>query len=86
MILANLYREVLHVYMLPPKYKPNGPSGSGEEVVKIVFIYMGMATISNFESGLFLAKFCITIISMLSKKFHYNWLSSLIGNVIKSFT
>ena len=30
-ILAILYREVPH--MLHPKYQPNQPSGSGEEVV-----------------------------------------------------
>ena len=31
MILAILYSEVPH--MLPAKYKPNPPSGSGEEVI-----------------------------------------------------
>ena len=31
MILAILYREVPH--MIPAKYQPNGPGGSGEEVV-----------------------------------------------------
>ena len=31
MILAILYREVPH--MLPAKYKPNPPGGSGEEVI-----------------------------------------------------
>ena len=30
-ILAILYSEVPH--MLPAKYQPNGPNGSGEEVV-----------------------------------------------------
>ena len=35
MILAILYRELPH--MLPVKYQPNQPGGSGEEVVWIIF-------------------------------------------------
>ena len=38
-ILAILYREVPH--MLHAKYQPNQPSGSGEEVVWIVFTIYG---------------------------------------------
>ena len=38
-ILANLNREVPH--MLHAKYQPNQPSGSGEEVVLMVFTIHG---------------------------------------------
>ena len=38
-ILAILYREVPH--MLHAKYQPNQPSGSGEEVVRMVFTIYG---------------------------------------------
>ena len=39
MILAILYSEVPH--MLPAKYKPNPPGGSGEEVIRKVFNIYG---------------------------------------------
>ena len=38
-ILAFLHREVPH--MLPAKYKPNWPGGSGEEVIQMVFTIYG---------------------------------------------
>ena len=38
-ILAILYREVPH--MIPAKYQPNPPGGSGEEVIQMVFIIYG---------------------------------------------
>ena len=46
--------------MLHAKYQP---SGSGEEVVWMVFtiIYMGMTAILNFRSSPVFAKSCITI-------------------------
>ena len=48
MILAILYSKVPH--MLHAKYQPNWHSGSGEEVVRKVFIIYGMAAIFNFKS------------------------------------
>ena len=39
MILAILYSEVPH--MLPAKYKPSPPGGSGEEVIWMVFTIYG---------------------------------------------
>ena len=36
--------------MLPAKYQPNPPDGSGEEVIWMVFINMAMAAILNFKS------------------------------------
>ena len=39
MILAILYSEVPH--MLPAKYKPNQPGGSGEEVIWMAFTIYG---------------------------------------------
>ena len=36
--------------MLPAKYQPNLPSGSGEEVIEWFLLYMGMVAILNFES------------------------------------
>ena len=38
-ILAILYSEVPH--MLPAKYQPNRPSGSGKEVIRMVFTIYG---------------------------------------------
>ena len=47
-ILAILYREVPH--MLPAKYQPNPPSGSGEEEFWMVFtIYGRPSWISNYD-------------------------------------
>ena len=36
--------------MLPAKYQPNPPGGSGEDINRMVLPYMGMAAILNFES------------------------------------
>ena len=36
--------------MLPAKYQPNLPGGSGEEVIEWSLPYMGMAAILNFKS------------------------------------
>ena len=36
--------------MLPAKYQPNPPGGSGEEDFRRVFSYLGMAAILNFGS------------------------------------
>ena len=35
--------------MLPAKYQPNPPGGSGEEEFKAFLPYMGMVAILNFE-------------------------------------
>ena len=47
-ILAILYGEVPH--MLPAKYQPNPPSGSGEKIFEGFLPYLGMAAILNFGS------------------------------------
>ena len=36
--------------MLPAKYQPNPPGGSGKEVIEWFLPYMGMAAILNFQS------------------------------------
>ena len=36
--------------MLPVKYQPNAPGGSGQEVIRMFLPYMGMAAIFNFKS------------------------------------
>ena len=59
MILAILYKEVPH--MLPAKYKPNWHSGSGEEVVGMLFTIYGHGSYLEFGIMTVLAKFCITI-------------------------
>ena len=53
MILAILYSEVPH--MLPAKYQPNTPGDSGEEVIWMVYIIMGMVASLNFKSWPILA-------------------------------
>ena len=52
MILAILYREV--PCMVPAKYQPYRPGGSGEEDFLMFLLYIGMAAILNFGSKLFL--------------------------------
>ena len=36
--------------MLPAKYQPNQPGGSGEEVIRMVFTIYGHGAILNFDS------------------------------------
>ena len=36
--------------MLPVKYQPNPPGGTGKKAYKLFLPYMGMAAILNFES------------------------------------
>ena len=84
MTLAMLYREVPN--MLNAKYQPNQPKGSGEEVVWMVWQYIRMTAILNFRSWRVFVKSFINKIWMLNMKFHLNWLSSFIGNVIWIFS
>ena len=46
-ILATLYSEVPH--MLPAKYQPNRPGGSGEEVIWMVFTIYGHGGHPDFQ-------------------------------------
>ena len=48
--------------MLPAKYQPNPPGGSGEEVVWIFYTIYGHGGHLEFQIMTFLAKFCTTII------------------------
>ena len=80
MILAILYSKMPH--MLPAKYQPNWHSGSGDEVVSTFFTIYGHGGHLEFRIIIFLANFCTTNMLMLNMKFHQNWLSTFIGNVI----
>ena len=68
--------------MLHAKYQPNWHSGSGEEVISTLFIIYGHG--GHLESRImtFLSYSCITIKYKPNMKFHSDWLSTFIGNVI----
>ena len=52
-ILAILYSKVSH--MLPAKYQPNRPNGSGVEVILMVFTIYGHGSHLEFQIMTFLA-------------------------------
>ena len=56
--------------MLHAKYQPNWHSGSGVEVVCMIFTIYRHGGPFEFRIMTFLAKFCTIIILMLNMKFH----------------
>ena len=64
----------------------NRPVVLKKKSYKCFFAKYGHAGHPEFQIMTFLAKFCLTIIYLLNMKFHLNWLSSLIGNVIYIFS
>ena len=80
MILSILYRKVPH--MLPAKYQPNQPRGSGERVVWMVFTIYGHDGYLEFPIKTILAIFCSPNPWRLHMKFGYIWPSGFRKEVI----
>ena len=70
-ILAILYRKV--PFMLPAKYQPNPPGGSGEEDFWRVFTTHGHGGHLEFQIKTILAMLCSPSAWMLHMKFGYIW-------------
>ena len=79
-ILAILYREVPH--MLPAKYQPNLPSGSGEEDFWMAFITYGHGGHLEFWIKTILAIFRSHSAWILPMKFGYIWSSGFRGEIV----
>ena len=79
-ILAILYGEVPH--MLPAKYQPNPPGGSGEEDFWRVFTIFGHGGHLEYRIKTILAIFRSPSAWMLYMKFGYIWPSGFRGEVV----
>ena len=79
-ILAILYGEVPH--MLPAKYQPNPPGGSGEEDFWRVFTIFGHGGHLEFRIKTILTIFLSPSAWMLHMKFGYIWPSGFRGEVV----
>ena len=66
MILAILYSKVPH--MLPAKYQPNQPGGSGEEVIWMVFTIYGHGSHLEFQIMTHFSLIFLWKISFLAQK------------------
>ena len=79
-ILTILYGEVPH--MLPAKYQPNLPGGSGEEDFWTVFTIFGHGGHLEFRIKTILSIFRNPSAWMLHMKFGYIWPSGFRGEVV----
>ena len=68
--------------MLPAKYQPNLPGGSGEEVILMVFIIYGNGGHLEFRTMTHFSLVLYIYHTNAKYEISFNWLSTFIGNVI----